>query len=119
MVLIARGGRRIWCLPKGLIEPQEKEEQAALREVEEETGLTGRLLRKAGEIRYQYFLPEEKVRIQKKVTFFLLEHTGGDTSHHDFEVDEAAWFPWPKALRKLSYPKERELVEKAQRFLPP
>ena len=113
VALISRQGSTIWCLPKGLIEKGESLEETALREVEEETGLKGKLLRRIGEIRYWYVSEEERAKFFKVVTFFLLRRTGGSTRHHDFEVDEAAWFSLPEALKRLSYPSERKIMRRA------
>ena len=90
IALIARKGKTIWALPKGHADPGETPEQAALREVLEETGLTGDILKKIGDISYIFTVPEEKLKVHKKVTFYLMKHTGGSTKDHDFEVDEAA-----------------------------
>ena len=117
VALICRGGGTIWCLPKGRIEKGEKPEETALREVQEETGLTGSLVKKLGDIRYRYTSKEERTRFLKSVSFFLIRHTGGSTKEHDFEVDEAAWFSLEEAIRKLSYPSERRLMKKAMRLL--
>ena len=113
VALISREGSTVWCLPKGLIEEGESVEETALREVQEETGLKGKLLRKIGQIRYGYVSKEERAKFFKVVTFFLIRRTGGSTRHHDFEVDEAAWFSLPKALKQLSYPSERNIMHKA------
>lgn len=113
VALISRQGSTVWCLPKGLIEEGESLEETALREVEEETGLKGKLLGKIDAIRYGYVSKEEQAKFFKVVTFFLLRRTGGNTRDHDFEVDEAAWFSIPQALAKLSYPSERKIMRKA------
>lgn len=99
------------------MEKGETPPQTALREVQEETGLTGRLIRKIGDIRYQYRSQEEKTLFSKKVSFFLMERVGGRIADHDFEVDQVKWFPFQKALKRLSYPTERKLLQKAKRLL--
>jgi len=117
VVLIAVKGGKVWCLPKGLVDKGESPEETALREVAEETGLTGRLIEKLGEISYWYYLKEEAVKCRKTVSFFLIEYGGGDISRHDWEVEHAAWFPISDAIKKASYKGEREIIEKARERL--
>jgi len=117
VAMVAVKGGTIWCLPKGLIDKGENPEKTALREVEEETGLKGRIIEKLGEITYWYYLKEENAKCRKTVHFFLMEYEGGDISNHDWEVDDAAWFPIDEALDKVSYKSEKELIEKARKKL--
>src|ERR1700693_3068113 len=72
LAAIRPAGRKppVWALPKGLIAPGEKAEQASLREVEEETGIQARLVTKPGDIRYVYTWDGE--RVFKVVSFYLL-----------------------------------------------
>ena len=117
VALIAVKGGTVWCLPKGLIDKGEIPEKTALREVEEETGLKGRIIEKLGEITYWYYLKEENAKCRKTVHFFLMEYEGGDISNHDYEVEDAKWFPIDEALDKVNYKSERELIEKAGKRL--
>ncbi len=117
IALISRQGGEIWSLPKGHIDPGETPEQAALREVREETGLTTRIICKVGDIHYWFAPAPGAKKIFKKVSFFLMKHTGGDMSDHDFEVDEARWFPLAESLKRDFYPSERLLIRKAKRML--
>jgi 8-oxo-dGTP pyrophosphatase MutT (NUDIX family) len=106
-----RKGELAWGLPKGLVEPGEGPEEAALREVKEETGLEARILSSLGEISYWYVWDAERVR--KRVAFFLMEATGGDVSEHDHEMEEVRWFPLADAPRRATYPTERGVLRKA------
>lgn len=117
VALIARSSssnRRIWALPKGWVEPGETIEDAALREIREETGLTGRLLEPLGQIAYSFYSPRDHAKIQKTVHFYLVEYLGGDTADHDHEVEEARWWSLDEALARLTYPSERRIMEKAK-----
>ncbi len=107
-------GGKVWCLPKGLIEQGETAEKAALREVNEETGLEGEIVGKIGEINYDFF--REK-RYFKTVYFFLLKYVGGSVSDHDFEADKVRWFSISDALQVLTYVNERKILGKAQKML--
>lgn len=114
VVLAARRTRRgdlAWGLPKGLVEPDETPEQAAVREVREETGLEADVEVSLGEIRYFYVW--EGVRVRKAVHFFLMRATGGDASQHDDEMEEVRWFPLSVALRRATYKGEREVLQRA------
>jgi 8-oxo-dGTP diphosphatase len=105
----------VWALPKGNIAPGEKPGETAVREVMEETGATGRLVEKLGDVRYTYTWAGE--RIFKIVSFFLLRYGDGrlgdlppETAH---EVDEVRWLPLEEAPKLLAYGGEREMAEKA------
>jgi 8-oxo-dGTP pyrophosphatase MutT (NUDIX family) len=105
----------VWALPKGLIDPGETGAETALREVAEETGLTGRLELKLGDIRYVYTRRGE--RVFKVVSFFLLRWRSGRIGElpagMELEVAEARWLPLDDAPHLLAYGGEREMAKKA------
>ena len=108
--------RNRWGLPKGHVEEGESIEETALREVREETGLEGKVIKKLGDIRYSYRDKTKKggpVRIYKRVYFFLLRYTGGDVQAQDHEVDETRWFPIEEAIKNLKFATERTMVHRA------
>src|SRR6266536_3006422 len=99
MAAIRPGGKPegLWALPKGRIGAGEKPEATAVREVEEETGARGSLVRKLGDIRYVYTWKGE--RIFKVVSFFLLRYRRGRLGDlpaaFAHEVDDVRWLPFP------------------------
>jgi ADP-ribose pyrophosphatase YjhB (NUDIX family) len=110
-----RQGRLLWSLPKGHIEAGETAEQAALREVEEETGIAGEIVAELGTI--DFWFVAEGCRIHKTVRHYLMRRIGGELSDADVEVDEVAWVPLPDIRAQLAYPDERGLVDTAGRLL--
>jgi len=112
-----RRGDLVWGLPKGAVEPEEAPEEAALREVREESGLEAVIEDDLGTIRYFYVW--EGVRIRKQVRFFLMRETGGDISDHDDEMEDVRWFPLARAVKRAGYRGEREVLERAADRLAP
>ena len=117
IALIAIKDRIIWTLPKGIIDKDEKPEQTAVREIEEETGLTGEILEKLGEKSYWFTLKDENVKCRKTVTYFLLKYSEGTITKQCTEVDDAVWIDLEEAIKQLSYKSDREIVEKAKEKL--
>jgi 8-oxo-dGTP pyrophosphatase MutT (NUDIX family) len=111
--------RGLWALPKGNIGLDEKPEEAALREVEEETGVEARLVTKLGDVRYVYTWAGE--RIFKVVSFYLFRYQRGRLGdiapEQRIEVDAARWLPLEDAPRLLAYGGEREMAENALAFI--
>jgi 8-oxo-dGTP pyrophosphatase MutT (NUDIX family) len=118
VVLASRRTRRgdlAWGLAKGGIEPGESLEDAAVREVLEETGYTAEIESSLGETRYFYVW--EETRIRKTVHFFLMRCTGGDPDDRDDEMEEIRWFPLERALKRAAYRGEREVLGRAAEIL--
>ena len=110
-----RRGTLLWSLPKGHIEAGETAEQTAEREVREETGIHGAVLRELGTIDY-WFVVESR-RVHKTVHHFLMTAVGGELSDDDVEVTEVAWVPLAELDQRLAYADERRLVRRALRLL--
>jgi ADP-ribose pyrophosphatase YjhB (NUDIX family) len=106
---IDRRGRLLWSLPKGHVEAGETNEDAAVREVEEETGISGRVVAPLGTIDF-WFVAEGR-RIHKTVHHFLLLAEGGELSADDIEVEQVEWVPLDQLNERLAYADERRLVE--------
>jgi 8-oxo-dGTP pyrophosphatase MutT (NUDIX family) len=110
-----RRGRLLWSLPKGHIESGETAVDAAVREVEEETGIRSRVIAPLGTIDF-WFIAEDR-RVHKTVHHYLLEAAGGELSDEDIEVDEVAWVPLSEVTERLAYPDERRLLARVPELL--
>ena len=110
----------MWCLPKGRVESEETLEQAALREVREETGLTGVIVQPLRPIEYTYTARGDdgaRTPIEKTVHFYLMEYQRGSTGDHDAEVVDVRWFPIDVAGRLLHHAGERDVLVLAKQVL--
>jgi 8-oxo-dGTP pyrophosphatase MutT (NUDIX family) len=116
--LIARRTRRgilEWVLPKGHVEEGETPEQAAVREVEEETGIHGRIIGDLGTLTY-WFVADDR-RVRKTVHHFLMRAESGVLSDHDVETELVEWLPLAEVRRRLAFADERALVTEAETLL--
>lgn len=112
---VDRRGQLLWSLPKGHVEHGETTEQAAVREVAEETGIASAVIAALGSIDY-WFVVEGR-RVHKTVHHFLLRAVGGTLSDADVEVTEVAWVPLADLPVRLAYADERRLVQRAVTML--
>jgi 8-oxo-dGTP pyrophosphatase MutT (NUDIX family) len=110
LVIQPVGRRRVTALPKGGANRGETPEEAAGREVREETGVNVEVVEPLGDVEYWYRRGGR--RIFKTVHFYLCRYVSGSTDDHDHEVDEARWIPLQEARTALSYPGERALIER-------
>jgi 8-oxo-dGTP pyrophosphatase MutT (NUDIX family) len=115
VVLCGRTVDGVWGLPKGTPNPGESLEEAAVREVSEETGLQVAIERKIDTV--EYWFAREGVRYHKFVHHYLMVPIGGRTEDHDWEYDRVEWFPAEQATKTLSYRNEVEVVRKAMVLL--
>jgi len=110
-----RSGRLVWSLPKGHVEQGESRIQAAVREVAEETGISGAVIAELGTIDY-WFVASGR-RIHKTVHHYLLEAIDGELSANDVEVEEVAWIPLSHVTSRMEYEDERRLLDQLPSLL--
>jgi len=109
-----RAGKVEWCLPKGHLEGAETAEEAAVREIHEETGILGRIIETLGTI--DYWFSVDGRRIHKSVHHYLLRAEGGSLTLEgdpDHEAIDVAWVELENLQTKLSFPNERKVAEVA------
>ena len=104
-------GKRVLALPKGHPDGDESAEEAATREVREETGVVAELVEPLGDVAYSY--QRKGQRVDKRVRFFLFRYVSGSTDDHDHEIEEARWMPLVEAAQALTYRGEREMAARA------
>jgi 8-oxo-dGTP diphosphatase len=112
VLLVHRPRYDDWSFPKGGVKPGESLEEAAAREVEEETGLKCRILLKLSISRYKYRTKKGNLR-SKAVHYFLMEAGEGAICADGVEVDQAAWFDIDEARSRLSHAQDREILDSA------
>jgi 8-oxo-dGTP pyrophosphatase MutT (NUDIX family) len=125
--LVVLGARRrpddgalVWSIPKGHVEAGESDEDAALREVREETGLDAEIEKKLGDVTYFYLQRRgdgTTRRVEKRVRFFLMRHRGGRFADRDREMEDVRWVPLAEAETMIPYANERRLVRRATAHL--
>lgn len=109
-IVILQRKNGVWLMPKGHVDPGETLEEAACREVTEETGLTARIGPKLGETAYSYF--EAGKRHNKRVHWFYMEaHSGKPRPEED--IFTSVRLLAGEELHVLSFPGDREIAERA------
>jgi len=110
-------GHHRWVLPKGWVEEGEKKEEAAVREVKEEVGVEVEIGEYLGDF-FIYFTNDSGETVRKTNHFYLMKYLSGDPfKEHGWEMEDVKWMSLDEALEELSYPSEREMVEKAFKIL--
>jgi 8-oxo-dGTP pyrophosphatase MutT (NUDIX family) len=121
VVLVRPAGREAWVLPKGHVERGETVIEAAVREVQEETGVRAAVPQPLGEVSYVFSQRQSAGRVAttifKRVHFYLMEYQGGALGDHDDEIAEARWVDLDEALLLLTHDSERKLAASARAIL--
>src|SRR5438093_635259 len=104
VAMIATRGRTRWGLPKGAVSKGETSEQAALREVQEETGILADIVARLDTI--EYFFRAGDTLIRKRVDFYLMQYVGGKLTPQLTEVDDVEWVELSEAIRRASFESE-------------
>lgn len=115
-----RSGLLEWCLPKGHLEGDETPAQAALREVQEETGIKGQIICHVCTV--DYWFSGQDVRVHKKVHHYLMEYVSGVITvdnDPDHEAEQAQWIDLRQVPSILAYPNERRVAKTAYDLLYP
>lgn len=106
-----------WVFPKGFIGDKEEfkgqsKEETALREVEEETGVIGKILEPVTPITYWYVM--DSVKRRKTVYYYIMQEVGGDITKHDWEMENVEWLPIDKVEERLTYDSDKTVWKEAK-----
>lgn len=107
-----------WVFPKGHIGDtikNESRQEAAIREVKEETGINGKIISALAPIYYFYQI--DKIKRKKTVYYFLMEYMDGNISIHDNEMENVEWLPIEKIEKRLTYESDKNSWEQAKQLL--
>lgn len=105
-----------WVLPKGKIEKNETTSITAVREVKEETGIDGEVVKKLGFAKYIYYNQASK-KVYKRVDYFLMDYKGGNLTPQKEEGFASAEFvEYERAIDLLTHDSERRMVINAMNF---
>lgn len=111
-------GHHGWVFPKGLIgdhKEKETKEETALREVQEETGIVGKILQPLTPVTYFYVWEKEKKK--KTVYYYLMEYVSGETKDHDWEMTQVEWLPVEEVDERLTYKTDKQVWQEAKKLL--
>ena len=114
-ILLLKKHNGDWVLPKGKVEPGEKKDEAALREVFEESGLKAEIIKYLGEIHYTYKENwDENKRVHKTVYWYLMHSRSMDTVPQREEgFIEAKFIHIDRVLEMAKYDDEKEIIKVA------
>jgi len=118
VLLAQHAGHHGWIFPKGHIgdhHEKETKEEAALREVLEETGITGEIRKPLAPATYWFV--KDQVKIKKTVYYFLMQYVSGDTTIRDHEMENVEWVPMDKVAERLTYESDKQVWEEAKKLI--
>jgi 8-oxo-dGTP pyrophosphatase MutT (NUDIX family) len=112
----------ILALPKGLVDAGEKPQEAALREVLEETGVVANPVTKLADNKYVYVRSwGDGEKVFKIVSFYLMQYVSGEIDNLKpemrVEVIRAIWVPLADAPKQLAYGNERKVLQQALEYI--
>lgn len=115
-VLVSKhSGYHGWVFPKGHVGDEivgEKPEEAAIREVQEETGIVGKIVKPLTPVDYWYVFKGNKMH--KTVQYFVMEYASGDIKDHGWEMEEVEWVPFDIVEGKLDFASDKKAWEEAR-----
>ncbi len=114
--LLLRHTEGHWAPPKGRVETAETELEAALRELQEETGLHDIVVIEGFSHEISYLKQRDRTEIPKRVLFFLAESLSGDVQLSD-EHTAFDWLEWDVAFVRATHDTTREALIAAREFL--
>lgn len=109
-------GKDVWTFPKGHIEQGEKPKDAAIREVEEETGVRSEIKKEIGDFTY-HFKDKDGVLVKKTVFWYLMEPVSQSELKTPGEVLEVRWFEIQDAKKMIAYDSDKKIIEKLSKEL--
>ena len=118
ILLGQHSGHHKWVFPKGLIGDEKKEEskeETAVREVREETGITGKILHPLSPVTHWYQWEGEKRK--KTVYYFVMEYISGKTEDHDWEMEQVEWVPVEEVEKRISFPSDKKVWQEAKQLI--
>ena len=109
------GRQKVWTFPKGHPEAKETDEQAALREVQEETGWEAKILRHLMDVRYFYVHKDTKYK--KRVRWFFMAPARKIGEFNPDEILDCEWIPLDEAQMRITYETDKKLLEKLRELV--
>ncbi|HEV2339759.1 MAG TPA: NUDIX domain-containing protein [Patescibacteria group bacterium] len=106
-----------WVFPKGLIGDKDEfkgqtKEETAVREVKEETGILGKILEPLHPVAYWYVMDE--IKRKKTVYYYIMQFVSGDTSKHDWEMENVEWLSIEEVEKRLTFASDKKVWEEAK-----